>query len=565
VRAFDGTSYGSSSASFVIDRTGPAVTGLTLTPAYSSGTGTLSISATGDDSARGGSNVTSAAYTVDGGTPFAMILNQQAPVVSLTGTFGLTGLGAGPHTVTVTATDALGNVGSPSAGTLLVDTTGPSASNVSVNPPINNGTNESRVGSGTFAVSALITDPDVAAGYPGQVGYGEGFFDTLGAAGTGFAMLPDANASGNSLTVKVEVPLTELTALSEGTHTILVRGRDAAGNWGTGTASGTLIVDRIAPTTSALTFAPNPTRGGVATLGLTAANLGAPIVAADYAVIASSGTTIATGSVAGSIPGDGTSGTITGGVDTATLPDGTFTLSVKARTAGGLSSPARTLSITVNNRIFVNSFQITAAPFGWTSRTGTAFVRVTNAAGGVITTPGSGSVPLSATTASYVTDATPVAEPTYHATVQLRPQVTTTGASGTTPAVIFSARSGATLTTGTEAFRLEYQRAVVSGQIRSQVRLVSGAATTAWVTIASGTGSGTTLPVSTVRVDWAAGGTATLTVTGSGVVGGAAQSVAAAGTTVEAVFLGRLSTVTNANLGTLVFDTFDSARTHLPS
>ena len=68
-----------------------------------------------------------------------------------------------------------------------------------------------------------------------------------------------------------------------------------------------------------------------------------------------------------------------------------------------------------------------------------------------------------------------------------------------------------------------------------------------------------------LRLDWAAAGQATLTLTGTGVSTPAPQSVTAAGTVIGSVSLGRFTTVNNAALGSVVVDTFDSARTHLPS
>jgi hypothetical protein len=95
--------------------TGAATTGLTVTPNPTSGQSTLTVSATGDDSALGGT-VTGAEYFVDAadtnGTGGPLTLNQPGTQVSAeTATVPLTAVAAlaeGRHTVLVHTRDSLG-------------------------------------------------------------------------------------------------------------------------------------------------------------------------------------------------------------------------------------------------------------------------------------------------------------------------------------------------------------------------------------------------------------------------------------------------------------------------
>src|SRR5690606_4477277 len=70
-----------------LDKAGPMASGILLNPSISQGTRAVGVSATGDDSMMGGSNVTAAEYRVDGGAFGGTLTpNPVAPVVSLNGT-----------------------------------------------------------------------------------------------------------------------------------------------------------------------------------------------------------------------------------------------------------------------------------------------------------------------------------------------------------------------------------------------------------------------------------------------------------------------------------------------
>ncbi len=95
-----------------IDRTGPAVHVLTMIPNPTNGSVAVTLTATADDRATGNSNIVSASFSIDGGPATAMAINITAPVVSLSASFPATTLAEGNRTVTVSATDALGNTSS---------------------------------------------------------------------------------------------------------------------------------------------------------------------------------------------------------------------------------------------------------------------------------------------------------------------------------------------------------------------------------------------------------------------------------------------------------------------
>src|SRR4029079_14693118 len=115
-------------------------------------------------------------------------------------------LADGSHTVTVRGTDAAGNVGTGST-TFTVDTVAPVVSVTAVTTPTNN--NRPSVTFTVTGATPIQCQVDMAA----------------------LATCPS--------------PFTPATALADGSHTITVRGTDAAGNFVTGAT--TFTVDTVAP------------------------------------------------------------------------------------------------------------------------------------------------------------------------------------------------------------------------------------------------------------------------------------------------------------------------------
>ena len=138
VHGTDGTTWGAvASAVLNLDKAGPVTSGLTLTPNPSNGTVSVALNATANDNASGGSNITAAEYTIDGGAVPCILPSTStcpmvasttaAPVASITATIR-TGLSAGSHTIAVRSQDALGNWGANATITLNVVTAGPTTS-----------------------------------------------------------------------------------------------------------------------------------------------------------------------------------------------------------------------------------------------------------------------------------------------------------------------------------------------------------------------------------------------------------------------------------------------------
>ncbi len=250
-----------SSFAFSIDKTGPSTTALGLTPSRTNGTVDVAISATGDDAATGGSNVTAAEYTITNQATNTIVpcilpstyacplaTNKTAPTVSLTGTIAqaaISVLNDGSYTVSVRSQDAAGNWGLPAATSLAIDRIGPVTTNVTANPNPNNGTLGISSSNPSVRVSATFADAD------SSVVAGEGFIDAAGANGTGFPFVATDgvfNAAGApGETGYADIPLTTISQLSTGNHTIFVRGKDSAGNWGNPTTT-LLTIDRTPPT-----------------------------------------------------------------------------------------------------------------------------------------------------------------------------------------------------------------------------------------------------------------------------------------------------------------------------
>jgi hypothetical protein len=189
------------------------------------------LSATGNDTTSGNSNVTAAEYWVDAGVHTAMTgAGSPAPIRTFTATIPA-GLSMGPHTVSVRSQDAFGNWGSAATITLQVtDTVAPVTSGVSASPNPNNG--GQGYNTSVPAVRVFASFSDVATGNS-NIAAAEGFLDTVGATGTGFVFVAsDGSFNSPSETGFGDIPLAVIGGLSQGNHTIYVHAKDAAGNWG---------------------------------------------------------------------------------------------------------------------------------------------------------------------------------------------------------------------------------------------------------------------------------------------------------------------------------------------
>ena len=230
-----------------LDKTGPATTGLSLAPNPSDGTVSVNLSATGNDTATGGSNVTTAEYWVDADAPTAMtiVAGADAPIRDFTATIP-SGLSQGSHVVSVRSQDSFGNWGAVATINLTIgDTAAPTTSNVTASPNPTNGL----IGYNTSipAVRAFADFSDVATGGSNIVA-AEGFIDAIGSDGTGFVFIAtDGGFNSPTELGYADIPLASVGGLSNGDHTIYVHAKDSSNNWGA-FATTTLTVDKTGPT-----------------------------------------------------------------------------------------------------------------------------------------------------------------------------------------------------------------------------------------------------------------------------------------------------------------------------
>jgi hypothetical protein len=105
----------------VSDNLPPVVSNVKVTAVMTSLTGTATITAMVNDSTTGGSNIASAAYTLNGGSPIAMAAVDGAfDAVSEAVTATINPIKAGANTVCVTGTDLPGNTSGPVCSTFTL-------------------------------------------------------------------------------------------------------------------------------------------------------------------------------------------------------------------------------------------------------------------------------------------------------------------------------------------------------------------------------------------------------------------------------------------------------------
>jgi hypothetical protein len=395
-----------------------------------------------------------------------------------------------------------------------------------------NGSAVSAVDPTALEVAAAFTDT-VSGGASSPIAGAEGFLDTAGSTGSGFVFVArDGRFDTAAESTYGLVPLSELTALADGTHHVLVHARDAAGNWGPLTGVD-FVVDKGGPAVGGLAAAPNPAaQGGTLTLTGTGTDALSAVTAAEWFEGTDPGagaghpmTVTATGA---------RTATLTGTVSLAGATAGSHTYRVRARDAAGNWGPAGTVTATVSASaaIFSDGFEAAALVPPWSARTGTVAsttaARLTGARGLQVTNG-----------TAYVTDTRPAAERSYHATFQFnRNTLASTAGVG-----MFTALTG----TNQVAAVVEYRTSGTARQVRLGVRRSGAIAYSAWSTLPAGT--------VTIALDWtsATAGAGTLRVNGTqvGSVTGNTSAV-----TIETVRLGTAAAAT----GVAYFDAFTSTR-----
>jgi hypothetical protein len=521
--------------------TGAATTGLSVTPNPTAGLTDLTVSATGDDSAVGGT-VTAAEYFIDSaganGTGQALTLSQTgAKIVAETGTIPaatVASLAEGTHPILVHSQDSLGLWGPTVQVDLVVDRTGPTLLNGAVLPAVTNGTSGSPSDPTSLRVNASFTDV-VAGGVNSAIAGAEGFIDTAGANGTGYTFM-SLDGVFNSATEDTYglVPLSELTRLGDGPHQMLVHARDAAGNWGPLTTLA-FTIDRIAPTVSAL--AGTQLAAGVVALTANVADNMSGVVAAEWYEGADPGVGFAK-----PVTVTGTGPTTAGlSVKVSGLSTGNHTFWVRAKDAAGNWGKAVATTVAVNPGafIFADNFD-TGNANAWSQRVGTVQV------GPSAAFSNSPALTVTGRTPTYVVDNGPIAEKSLHA--QFGFAAGTYGTNGTVVG-LFQGR----IANGTSVLTVQYQRTVAGvSQLRVGAQTSTGWKYSAWTTIAT--------TAVTVKVDWTAAtsGAATLSVNGTA-IGTAAGNTSAY--RIESAALGVVvATGTGAVAGTAAIENYPSTR-----
>ncbi|GAA2495842.1 multicopper oxidase domain-containing protein [Terrabacter carboxydivorans] len=556
-------------------KTGPQTVGLSVSPTPASGKGDVTVNATGDDTAAGGT-ITDAEYFLGAaagadGTGTAMTLNRSATKVAETGTIPaatVKGLGEGTAQVWVHSRNSQHIWGPAVPVDLTVDLTAPAVNAATVGPNPTNGVLGSQSYPGYLVISAQLDDRDAGGAAQSPVLAGEAFIDptsTTPSFGSGLTLIAvDGAFDSTKEDVYGLIPLTQVRAMTAGEHKVYVHGRDAAGNWGSLTSTNALVrlyVDKTAPILGTLTGSPNPTNGA-ATLTLTGGVTETPL--ASYVGPRFQGAEFWTGTTD---PGVGkatrvqvtdTGTGVTAAIPLTGLPAGTVQFNLRVQDAAGNWSNASSVSVTVvrANAIFSDTFD--AALSAWTARTGsvagTTAAASSTAAGnvGLAATVGSGNAP------AYVTDESPANESTYHAQFRFNPNTLSTGGSATAWTTVFEGRTA----TG-QAFAVQYHRAGTS-RTAAQLRIVMNRNT-----IGNTTGPAYTLTsgAHTVRVDWAQGTGGSLRL----LVDGTLRDTRTGNNTgppmqVQSVRLGVTAGPTTASTmaGQAWFDDFTSTRNSLP-
>lgn len=194
-------------------------------------------------------------------------------------------------------------------------------------------------------LTATVSDANTGGS---TVAAAEYFVDVPGTAGTGTAM-----AAADGAFDGVSENVTATVAVAPGTHTLYLRGRDAAGNWGAVTAKVVNGGDTLGPITSALVLSPSTTDGTVdVSLTGTANDTntgGSNIAAAEYFIgtVGSAGT----GTPMSFAPANAKIASLTGAIPMATvnaLAAGNHVVSVRSKDSEGNWGTAVATTLVVN-------------------------------------------------------------------------------------------------------------------------------------------------------------------------------------------------------------------------
>jgi FtsP/CotA-like multicopper oxidase with cupredoxin domain len=533
------------SAPLNLDKAGPATSGLSVVPAVSNGVGNVVLNATGSDAATGSSTVTSGAYSVVGGGTGTLAPNGPVGVTTaLKATIPVGALSEGTHDVSVTSTDSLTNTGGPATITMIIDKSGPVGSATTATPNPSNGL--IGVSSGVPAVRVRSSFTDSLSNIAGA----EGFIDVAVTNGAGFVFTPTDGVWGprvsgsNTDAVFADIPLATIASLSNGTHTIRVHAKDAAGNWGAAT-SVSFVVDKAAPTFTGITLSSSTVIASVPLVvtingAVDPAPVPTGVIGGEYWI---DGTTT---------PGSATPTAFTGltpSVATGSITPGSHTIRVRIRDAAGNWSPGTTGVRSANftmvaNTIFANGFETGGGNWGWSSRSTNSTARLNRSVASALV--GSFGMQAQGNNTNYVQynfgNTAQPATPTFDAKFSFRPNGNTSAGSD-----IFAART----TGGTAVFQVRYRWSGGTHQVQIQV---GATANPTWVNINGGTA------INTIEVVWVAGNTLSLYVNGAVV----SQTLVANGNSIGQVRLGSITSGGATATALMHFDGFASKRLPTP-
>ena len=423
--------------------------------------------------------------------------------------------------------DTLAAIQAATALPPVVDTVPPDTLQVVATP--------AALSSGPVTVAAIVTD----AASP--VASAEAFLDVAGASGSGIALAPvDGAFDTQTERVGGALPAGMIAAAAVGHHQILVRGKDAAGNWGP-VAAAAFTIDRDGPTVTGGFGAPAvATRGDrvIATLGAAdpanGADPPAAVAQAEVTVDAAAGPAAAIAAVDGAL--DSSTEALRLTIDTATLAPGSHQVAVRVRDAVGNWGAPRVSTVEVRpaGELFADGFE-SGGTARWSQRVGSPKVvrraRVAGSFGLAVSATGRSRL-------SYLEDASPERESAYLAsvavdarTVVARPRDILTGID-TGGATVF-------------AIQLTASRMGVPS-----VRAVAGGAATRWQRLRRG--------VATVGLEWrsASSGSLVLSVAGTRL----APLPVAGSARLDGIRLGAVSPGVRGDRGELRLDTFWSSR-----
>ncbi len=358
-------------------------------------------------------------------------------------------------TSSTTTTSTTTTTTPPATTTTTLPVSPPAVSGLAVSPNAANG-------SSNVAISATV-----GAGASRTVSRAEYFIDTVGAAGTGQAMTGAFGAP--SVAVGATMSPASIGSLSNGNHSIAVRGQDSAGVWGP-VVTANLLIDRSGPTFTALSITPSTATAGGTTM-VTATISGASD---------GSGTGVSGGEywVGPTAPPTGSGTAFTGLAPVLSVSSpaaGSYTVSVRLRDVLGNWGTAHSATLTVNSAMsgFSDGFESGVLPGAWSS------VSTSNATRLAVTTTaalaGTFGLSTQGDNTNYVQYNVSPSAPLYDARFLFRPNGNTSSAQ-----VIFAGATSSNFSS--TVFRVRYRLSSATPQI--QIQLGTSTSNTAWASLA---------------------------------------------------------------------------------